>query len=503
MATASNIDYLQQKRNQHLDNIKFITKDIDDYQQSNKHNVSVLKKYKVQLEGEWKRFRLVQEELYDLDEEENTQEREAFGYYISLAARIRNLIEGRRPSTLSTPTGSRFPARSSSDNTLSSTTDNSDHLINANNTDSTDPHKKRFQCPRHIALRHSLAIVNFPKITETSPTALMHLINTVKQNLRSLSNLGEPINLNTIIISLISSKLPAKVVQEWQLTLPNKEVPQYAHLLSFLRRLVCSLKWISRNRTTRQTCPICRGPHKIWRCDSFKAKSVSERLKDVKAASLCTNCLGEGHFMVDCYAGSCRICGQWHNTMLHKDKRHSGSRFVTSSQTFSPSSSRSSRPSSTSSSPTRHQKSTTKHKSETSRRDSSPGPSSSHRRTRKQWCRQATIPMTTEPIKPLASNSLYSAYHIQISVLNDKQQSIHCPFITGKLAKSLGIKYSSLKLYPFSIQNRWLQTPLIQMTSWSSLPATSSLAIHQWACESEISGTVHSTGSSDDNTFTN
>lgn len=385
MATASNIDSLQQKRNQHLDNIKLITKDIDDYQQSDKHNVSALKRYKAQLEYEWKRFRLVQEELYDLDEEENTQEREAFAYYISLAARIRNLIEGRRPSTPSTSTGSGFPAKCSSDNTLSSTTDNSDHLINANNTDATDPRKKRFECPRHIALRHSFAIVNFPKITETSPTALRHLINTVEQNLRSLNKLGEPINLNTIIISLISSKLPAKIVQEWQLTLPNKEVPQYAHLLNFLRRLVCSLKLISTNRATRrQTCPVCRGPHKIWGCDSFKAKSVSERLKDVEAASLCTNCLREGHSMVDCYAGSCRTCGQWHNTMLHKDKHHSKSRFVTSSRTFFPSSSRSSRPSSTSSSPTRHRKSTTKHKSSSRRDYSSPGPSSSHRRTRKQ-----------------------------------------------------------------------------------------------------------------------
>lgn len=34
--------------------------------------------------------------------------------------------------------------------------------------------------------------------------------------------------------------------------------------------------------------------------------------------------------------------------------------------------------------------------------------------------------MTTEPINPLASNSLYSVYSIQISVLNDKQQSTHC-----------------------------------------------------------------------------
>ncbi|XP_043604524.1 uncharacterized protein LOC122577322 [Bombus pyrosoma] len=385
MATASNIDSLRQKRNQHLDNIKFTKKDIDDYEQSGKHNVDVLKRYLGELENEWKRFRLVQEELYDLDEEENTQEREAFGHYISLASRLRNLIEGRRPSTLSVATGSEFPAKCSSPE-KSSTTDNDDHPINANNADATAPHKKRFECPRNIALCHSRAIVNFPKIREESPTVLRHLINTVEKNLRSLNNLGESIGLNTIIISLISSKLPANIVRQWKLTLPNKEVPQYTHLLDFLKRLESSLISTSTFSTTkRQTCPICRRSHRIWRCGIFKAKSVSERLKDVKAASLCTNCLKKGHSMLDCYAGSCHICGEWHNTMLHEDKRHSKSRSITFSRTFFLSSSRSSRASSTSSSsPTRHRKSETEHKSEIPGRNSSSGSSSSHQRTRKQ-----------------------------------------------------------------------------------------------------------------------
>lgn len=391
MATASNIDFLRETRDRHLDIIKFIAKDVDDYQQSNKHDVDLLKIYQSQLEDEWKRFRLVQEELYDLDEEENTQEREAFVHFIALAARLRNLIEGRQLSTPSTLTGSGFPARCSS----------------SDSTDATAPHRERFECPRQIALRHSRAIVNFPKITEESPTALRHLVNTVEKNLRSLNNLGESIMLNAIIISLIISKLPANVVRQWELTLPNEEVPRYIHLLDFLRKLECSLRSISTFRATRkQTCPICKGSHRIWRCDIFKAKSVNRRLKDVKAASLCTNCLKEGHSMQDCFSRSCRTCRKRHNTLLHKDQHHSKSR--------------------SSSSPTRHRKSTTKHKSETPWRDSSPGTSPSHRRTRKQWRRQSTIPMTTEPINPLASNSLYSVYSIQISVLNDKQQSTHC-----------------------------------------------------------------------------
>jgi hypothetical protein len=370
MATISNIDSLRQTRNQHLDNIKFIARDIEKYELPNEYNVDVLMRYQAQLENEWKRFRLAQEKLYNFDEKDNTQE-EAFGYYIPLVARLRNLIKGRQLSISSIPTGSGFPAKcSSSNNIFSSTTHNNDHPINANNTDATAPHGKRFECSRKIALRYSSAIVDFPKIPENSPTILRHLVNTVEKNLRSLNNLGESIELNAIIISLISSKLPASVVQQWELTLPDEEMPRYIHLLDFLRRLECSLRPISTFRgTKRQTCPICKGSHRIWKCDIFKTKSVSERFKIVKAASLCTNCLRKGHSMQDCNARSCFMCGEWHNTLLHRDKRHS--KF------------HSSKPFSTPSSET-HQKSTTKNESETPRKDSSPGTSSSHRRTRKQ-----------------------------------------------------------------------------------------------------------------------
>jgi hypothetical protein len=85
--------------------------------------------------------------------------------------------------------------------------------------------KKWLDCPRHIASCHSLAIINYPKITKESPTALRQLINTVRRNLYALSNLEEPTNANAITLSLISSKLPANIRKQWELTLTNKEVP--------------------------------------------------------------------------------------------------------------------------------------------------------------------------------------------------------------------------------------------------------------------------------------
>lgn len=208
--------------------------------------------------------------------------------------------------------------------------------------------KDRFEHPRYIALRHSHAIVNYPKITKESPTALWHLICSATQNLFVLQSLGEQTNRNAILIGLISSKLPENIIKQWELTLPNKEVPRYTHLLDFLENLALisiSFSEISPTRGSPDqpnsvyqcarrrhayaatqaplTCPICQGPHTIWKCDNFKAKPISERLKGVTKASLCINCLKEGHSVQDCNAGLC-TCGQRHHTMLHRAKHHEG-----------------------------------------------------------------------------------------------------------------------------------------------------------------------------------
>ena len=159
------------------------------------------------------------------------------------------------------------------------------------------------------------------------------------------------------------------------------------------------------------TCPTCQGSHSIWRCDSFKSKSLRERLREVKRGSLCMNCLRKGHTVRDCHAGSCRACGERHHMMLHRAKRYSGSRSSTPSPKSSPSNSRSTTPSlSPPSSPTRHRRHTTNHRSETPRTASPPSPSS------------------IEHTRPTASKSLSNDIIItaQINILNDKHQPIRC-----------------------------------------------------------------------------
>jgi hypothetical protein len=119
------------------------------------------------------------------------------------------------------------------------------------------------------------------------------------------------------------------------------------------------------------TCPICYRPHGIWRCEVFRLKSVSERIKAIKRASCCTNCLKKGHSARDCNVGACHKCGHRHNNLLHNATHRSKSRSSNTSLSSSSSNSRSSTPNSTPpSSSTRYLTNTTKHASATDRTSS-------------------------------------------------------------------------------------------------------------------------------------
>jgi hypothetical protein len=130
-----------------------------------------------------------------------------------------------------------------------------------------------------------------------------------------------------------------------QRTLPNQDVPSYQHLIEFLKTRANGNQLLSKSKetkgathkkhrhrqnvprgrtfaTTSKTlvCPTCSGPHVLRHCKVFKTKSAVERFQIVKGAALCINCLGSGHSLTQCTAGSCHICGQRHNTYLHREQ---------------------------------------------------------------------------------------------------------------------------------------------------------------------------------------
>ena len=68
-------------------------------------------------------------------------------------------------------------------------------------------------------------------------------------------------------------------------------------------------------------CSVCRGQHRLWKCDKFKNQPHQDKWKVVRDQNLCIKCLPSGHFARDCPKTQfkCRVdgCIRDHNTLLH------------------------------------------------------------------------------------------------------------------------------------------------------------------------------------------
>ncbi|KAF2898087.1 hypothetical protein ILUMI_08087 [Ignelater luminosus] len=58
-------------------------------------------------------------------------------------------------------------------------------------------------------------------------------------------------------------------------------------------------------------------PHKIYTCKELLQLSIDDRIAKVSELNLCKNCLCSGHESAGCKAGSCKVCKQKHNKLLH------------------------------------------------------------------------------------------------------------------------------------------------------------------------------------------
>jgi uncharacterized coiled-coil DUF342 family protein len=110
MPNASKINSLRRKRDRHLGKIQMITEGIDDYEQSGSHIVDALKTYKEGLVDEWGRLQLIYEELNDLDDEEDGNERATYKNYLALSTRLTTLMKSEQLVNSSKPTSSEAPA---------------------------------------------------------------------------------------------------------------------------------------------------------------------------------------------------------------------------------------------------------------------------------------------------------------------------------------------------------------------------------------------------------
>ena len=81
-------------------------------------------------------------------------------------------------------------------------------------------------------------------------------------------------------------------------------------------------------------CVVCSSQHPLWKCESFKQKSPTERWKIAKSAGACFNCLSTTHKATDCGSRfGCKTCAGRHHTLLHGKFNNEADSVTTSKDT--------------------------------------------------------------------------------------------------------------------------------------------------------------------------
>ncbi|XP_076477166.1 uncharacterized protein LOC143303078 [Bombus vancouverensis nearcticus] len=391
MATGNELTALRRRRGYCIGHFTRLSKKLDEIEQSGCPRENELIQIKNRLETYETELRAIQNEIVSIDEEEIERGLEIADEYEKLELRVITQLSNLRLITTSQSTNDESAAGRESaslklpeiriptfDGTLenwqsfydsfSSTIDQNEQLTpvqkfyhlrsaltgraarsiqslaitESNYAIAVDVLKEKFDCHRQICMRHLDLLLDYPKIVKETPEAIDDFLETFKINIQALENLGDPITSDTVLLKLLTSKLPPAIIRKWQRTLPDKKLPSYKHLIDFLQTRTngdqtnaptpmgkgdtyqhTRHRQNARHERTHITdwmwmCPTCKGSHELRYCKVFKAKSATKRLEVVKRASLCINCLGRGHSLTQCTSGSCHMCGQRHHTNLHR-----------------------------------------------------------------------------------------------------------------------------------------------------------------------------------------
>uniref|UniRef100_A0A1L8D8F5 Uncharacterized protein n=1 Tax=Nyssomyia neivai TaxID=330878 RepID=A0A1L8D8F5_9DIPT len=65
-------------------------------------------------------------------------------------------------------------------------------------------------------------------------------------------------------------------------------------------------------------CYCCKNYHKMFHCEFFRSRRVTNRWSMTKKSHLCSNCMQGRHPVRECKSmNNCKICNKRHNTILH------------------------------------------------------------------------------------------------------------------------------------------------------------------------------------------
>ena len=247
--------------------------------------------------------------------------------------------------------------------------------------------KNRYDNKKFIIDSHVKALFDMQCISKEF--SIRALYDKTQKHIRALRALSVEVDKgDAVTIHLIKGKLNNYLVEKWEESTCNVEIPTLQNLLDFLERrsqieetraainltqtqsslnsrsgahprqnyrshqsftgatIAHSLESTSsqqRSHPARVSCYICKGGHGVFACSQFLNLSPKERYEAARKVSLCTNCLRGNHHVQNCISGGCRKCGQRHNSLIHFDNpvsnNHSNSNFSNKQSHSNPSTS--------------------------------------------------------------------------------------------------------------------------------------------------------------------
>lgn len=201
---------------------------------------------------------------------------------------------------------------------------------------------KRYNRPDQIIDEYIRKFEALPYLTTANAVGLIKMVNAVNQLTRVLPNLGVDVSSwDKWLIFNLKARLDKITLRKWMDQVKLRQDVKLSELLEFIecQAAEClpseaektrphpyeSNKKFKKNKmkhatsmvvTTAAKCKQCGGDHPIYRCPTFKALSVPDRIKKIKASKLCIRCLQDHQHPADCKFGACPTCAKDHNSLL-------------------------------------------------------------------------------------------------------------------------------------------------------------------------------------------
>lgn len=217
----------------------------------------------------------------------------------------------------------------------------------------------RYDNKRLLIQSHTKSIYELPHIRDESAEKLRHFTNTLNQHRQALQALDhDPDQWGALLLHVITSKLDANTVRQWETLNAKKELPTIKEIINYLHDRCQVLEAVESSKgksekiktfprkvhsyasgsgtSMNMKCYMCQEPHPIYKCPEFLKMNVDRRIKKVGELKICKNCFRANHTLEQCKARKCYQCNKSHNTLLHRNNNKNETKTQTSDRDNKP-----------------------------------------------------------------------------------------------------------------------------------------------------------------------